>query len=1730
MWASSDIGNRTRKDGTIYAAAYLQGTQSTATHDKAELAEKYDTLDEAAARALWEAENAARPKTYTETVHMVSGTLLPVWDRVPGWIRVARAQTDDARRVLGRIVDAGDLPNMMRNLGVTSSASKMPAPEVLRAIMDGNKVGVLANGWRLERARVGGENRLEVRAGPYLGTGVASELRGYGAFIERIAWQERAFLPADKPEALAALLKVRPLADLAGKGESSAAPMSRAPEGVSARAVTPEEATAAVRTLRERLPGLPNIHVLRSLDDAPAALARDIRDKGAEHDVEGAWHDGEVYLFARNIAGAERALWVGLHEATHHGLRAVFGIQLDALLLDIYLGNADIQARAAAKIAKAPYLSKVAATEEVLADMGGDGLGGLPQAILDKLIAFARRVLRELGFDVKLAEAQVREIVRSALAYSGARAAPRTHLAWSAAGQAARRAQALAGLETRLSQGNELDALRARYAGTPLWMRAPNGKPTKLNERQWLQVRTRAFKAWFGDWESLGQQEFLNDEPIASLSGEEVPHFEKIKLLEQWVTKWYADHVGGRANNPLLGEILLDYRAVKNSVAHGLNAYKAAAFVAIPQVLGHGRIVYIDRGRGGRGSRTDSYTLMAPLAIAGRAHVVSVVVNRDANTQRMYVHDVRLKEKLQEHLQSGASAKGAMRSGSDEPGAIVSLGRHIFSVKDETVSKVVDANGEPLVVYHGTRADFGAFDPSRAGQNFGDEDERGMLFSSKPAEPNVMAREAGGNVMPVFLALRDPLIVQTDARLARARFGVDSATTWYDNYKAEILAQATDRKADGIIIEAADHATYVAFEPQQIKSAIGNRGTFDTGNDDIRYSRASLALGADLQRLKAKRGLIETPLAALSETLMLPRATRGIWNFLARFGNAVVPETWKAGLVSDYGLSEAVVDRRDMMFARQRQELRRAEGLLGALPALTREQLAVLYAAANEADAAAVDEMIEALPEQARATLHALKRLVHDLGVEQVRLGLLSKEAFERNEWAYLHRSYAKYDLRNPDNELTPGERRTRARAIAIWGDSYKGRGISDDVAMSKINNVAPEFWQRKLKAGKADVALVGKKFIRFERRANRGEGAGVLPGMEATGQPGRLLEAHYWPAAEPVPAKYADWHNAGTWEARDTKGDKLIMWRDYTAQERQQMGEIEDFRYAALKTLHASIHNVEVGRYFEWLAATEALPKDKLLPGVVVVKANENLFKSYAKDTWVRVPESDLAGTDTKRYGKLAGLYVPGAVWNDIRQLANERIAPLGETYGTVLRAWKISKTALSPAVHMSNIMANVMLADWHDIGARHLLGALRTMLRQGTDPAAAKLIADFEDAGGSHGMWVLSEVQRDQLRPLLDDLERQMANQSDANSLVGVSAALQAMLSGKLREAWTAAAGSKPARLGAKGIEKMMDTYNAEDVVFRLGAFIKAREDGLSDAQAGRFARRSFMDYHITAPWIQLMRHTAFPFISFTYRALPLLLDTAVNRPHKLLKLALVMGMLNAIGYALSGGNEDRERRRLPPEKQGRILAGVAPKLLRMPWNDAQGSPVFLDIRRFVPLGDIVDLGAGHAAVPILPALMPGGPLMIAGELLFNRSVFTGRDIVKDTDTAAETYRKALDHLYKAGAPNFVALPGTWAFQGVADAGSGKTDVFGRERSLPQALGSSVGIKLQAYPQDVALHNARIEYARATRELRGNIYAHARQLRQKGIDKEEYRARVAGEVVKLREMQAQMRERFAP
>jgi hypothetical protein len=881
----------------------------------------------------------------------------------------------------------------------------------------------------------------------------------------------------------------------------------------------------------------------------------------------------------------------------------------------------------------------------------------------------------------------------------------------------------------------------------------------------------------------------------------------------------------------------------------------------------------------------------------------------------------------------------------------------------------------------------------------------------------------------------------------------------------------------------------------------------------------------------------------------IERATKEIYSRAGFYLDRIIPETIKAGMVADYGVPEAVIDQRAMMQGRQRVQLRQVGSLVERLATLTRAESRVAYEWLNESNEDTSQELTKGLPEQSVKVLQDVRQMIDRLSKEAVRMGQLSQDAYDRNKFAYLRRSYAKYTLTQ-----TEGEKKGRARAISILGDQYKGRGLTESASMDQIKNAAPDWWQRKMVKGKADTALKGEKLIRLERHAPSGDGTVPLPGMDGK-QRGKLKEVHYYPVGEALPAKYSDWTQAGVFEVRDTKGASAILWRDFTKDEREKMGELDEARFAITKTLHGMVHDVEVGRYLEWLGQNHAKKPGETIPGVVV-EASERYRDTFKPGEWVEVPDTKIPGTGVAKYGKLAGRYLPGPVWNDLRQTVNGQFRPFGDTYAKILSMWKTSKTALSPAVHMNNVMSNFVMADWHDVTAGHIAKSLRIIMGAheqdgkgalGTagnklastigeedGEASREILNRYLDSGGEIGSWATNEVTNKQIEPLLEAMEAELAatNGNSVQAQAGIMSALQFLRDGELSSAWSAATESKPGKAVRTEAGNLIDLYQSEDEVFRLAAWLKAKEDGATDMDAGKVARRSFMDYSINAPWISALRNSALPFVSYTYRAIPMMLDIAGNKPHKLMKLMLVAGALNALGYMMSGGDEDKERKLLPEEKTGKIW-GMVPKLIRMPWNDANQSPVYLDVRRFIPVGDVLDVGANHAAIPLLPMMTPGGPLVILGEVILNKTSFTGKPITLETDTPTEQATKVMDYLYKAFAPNILGLPGTYASTNVFDTlagenGKGKTDKFGREMSTTQAVASSFGIKLGSYPADVLRQNEQSRMQAMLMEIDKNITALKRERQTNRLDQDEFFTKVMAQQEKKQKLMKEFSEKM--
>jgi len=840
----------------------------------------------------------------------------------------------------------------------------------------------------------------------------------------------------------------------------------------------------------------------------------------------------------------------------------------------------------------------------------------------------------------------------------------------------------------------------------------------------------------------------------------------------------------------------------------------------------------------------------------------------------------------------------------------------------------------------------------------------------------------------------------------------------------------------------------------------------------------------------------------------------------AWFKGGAIRQQIAHGIVADYGLPEPYLSERDERERRVNAHLRKSKAMIDQIGSLSMAESRVAYLWMQEKpDTDAERQMMAILPADSRATLAAMKEQIDQLGRDAVELGLLSEESYGRNKMAYLHRSYQKHEVEGA--AFVSANR----KAKAIRAETYRGRGLRHDISGDRLPGVQK-----------------GDKYVRMELRD---------PGAE--GELGKLKRVAYVKEGEPIPAKHAGWRNDGVWEARwFEKNGNVGMWRDLSKPERERLGEIEEIRYAFARTALASIQDIETAKFLKWVGTEygKATEEEVIAAGGKISEASDSktTLRAYADNEWVEVPKTNAYGTKLKKYGLLAGQFIPGHIWNDIRATVNFRSASaVWRLWDDLLTAWKISKTALSPAVHTNNVMANVVMADLANLGPEDLRAALVTIIdaKRG-DEAASAMMERFYDSGSEGGSFAAIEMRQDVIEPILKQLESERDTVAQNLSLIQ---AIHLARGSSLKQALVALASTSTAKrlgkMGAAPFKAMIDLYRQEDAVFRLAKFMKETAAGKTDREAGQLARKAFLDYSINAPWIQALRRGPLPFIAFTYRIVPILIDAMTKTPWKMVKYLSVGYALNALAYGMLGaaGDEEEERALLPDERSGRTLL-VFPRLLRMPWNDANDSPVFLDVRRWIPGGDIMDLNGSKSAIPVPPWMTVGGPMALMIELISNRSQFTGKDIVGKTDTFGEGATKVMDHIAKFLMPN-LPLPNpvgyaadsiamqrglfqTYSWKAIQAAGTGETDAFGRERNLPQALSSAFGVKLGSYPADAGRVNLARQRDEALREISQKIGAARRERQRRGISDEEFNARLDRQVTRRRDIEREFAERM--
>ena len=75
---------------------------------------------------------------------------------------------------------------------------------------------------------------------------------------------------------------------------------------------------------------------------------------------------------------------------------------------------------------------------------------------------------------------------------------------------------------------NELQLVKEKYWNTDEWMKAPDGTPTKLTERQWLIAHSDSFKKWFGGWDTVEKINGLINGARVELAEKKMQHFQEM--------------------------------------------------------------------------------------------------------------------------------------------------------------------------------------------------------------------------------------------------------------------------------------------------------------------------------------------------------------------------------------------------------------------------------------------------------------------------------------------------------------------------------------------------------------------------------------------------------------------------------------------------------------------------------------------------------------------------------------------------------------------------------------------------------------------------------------------------------------------------------------------------------------------------------------------------------------------------------------------------------------------------------------------------------------------------------------------------------------------------------------------------------------------------------------------------------------------------------------------------
>ena len=112
---------------------------------------------------------------------------------------------------------------------------------------------------------------------------------------------------------------------------------------------------------------------------------------------------------------------------------------------------------------------------------------------------------------------------------------------------------------------------------------------------------------------------------------------EKTGKSPRTIFEEYFASVGNSIYSGVYGDISLGKSSVKSEIRHGITAEKVASLEAIPAVIEEGKVIFSKKKPG---TDVDRIVIVAPIKIGEVDYYMGVMLQRDTQNQRLYLHNV----------------------------------------------------------------------------------------------------------------------------------------------------------------------------------------------------------------------------------------------------------------------------------------------------------------------------------------------------------------------------------------------------------------------------------------------------------------------------------------------------------------------------------------------------------------------------------------------------------------------------------------------------------------------------------------------------------------------------------------------------------------------------------------------------------------------------------------------------------------------------------------------------------------------------------------------------------------------------------------------------------------------------------------------------------------------------------------------------------------------------------